>query len=382
MWNDGNESTTILDFELDELFPLCFGLGNLCLDLLVRLGLDSVLNWAGALARHSKLLERRGRRDRGAKMVCYNSSIKLDAKMLRVAYLGHPGAYSENAANKAYPNCEPIICDQLEVEFQTVELRFADRSVLPVENSLAGSIHRNYDLLLRHRLHIVGEVHLPIHHCLLALPGARKENLTRIISHPQALAQRELTLTKLGLNVSLKALDSTTMAAEFVASNNLKDTAVIASTRTAELYGLHILEDGIQDDPRNVTRFVMLAREPYPIIPRTDTPYKTSIGFAQYKGKSVMHKVFSAFAYGDIGVTKMEIRPHRKCPIRVVDDANLGTTKYFEYVFYVDFEASMAEIRAQKAIAEVEKLTSFLRVFGSYPMDMTPWCPGITRRIA
>lgn len=104
---------------------------------------------------------------------------------LRVAYQGVPGAYSEAAAGKAYPDCEAIPCDQFEVAFQAVELWIADRAVLPVENSLGGSIHRNYDLLLRHRLHIVGEVQLPVHHCLLALPGVKKENLARVISHPQ-----------------------------------------------------------------------------------------------------------------------------------------------------------------------------------------------------
>lgn len=125
------------------------------------------------------------------------SPAPMHGSTLRVAYQGVPGAYSEAAAGKAYPNCEAIPCDQFEVAFQAVELWIADRAVLPVENSLGGSIHRNYDLLLRHRLHIVGEVQLPVHHCLLALPGVRKEFLTRVISHPQALAQCEHTLTKL-----------------------------------------------------------------------------------------------------------------------------------------------------------------------------------------
>lgn len=165
---------------------------------------------------------------------------------LRVAYQGVPGAYSEAAAGKAYPSCEAIPCDQFEVAFQSVELWIADRAVLPVENSLGGSIHRNYDLLLRHRLHIVGEVQLPVHHCLLALPGVRKEYLTRVISHPQALAQCEHTLTTLGLNVAREAVDDTAGAAEYIATNNLRDTAAIASARAAELYGMQILADGIQ----------------------------------------------------------------------------------------------------------------------------------------
>lgn len=300
------------------------------------------------------------------------SPAPMHGSTVRVAYQGVPGAYSEAAAGKAYPNCEAIPCDQFEVAFQAVELWIADRAVLPVENSLGGSIHRNYDLLLRHRLHIVGEVQLPVHHCLLALPGVRKEYLTRVISHPQALAQCELTLTKLGLNVAREAVDDTAGAAEFVAANNLRDTAAIASARAAELYGMSILADGIQDDSGNVTRFVMLAREP--IIPRTDRPFKTSIVFAHdNKGTSVLFKVLSAFAFRNISLTKIESRPHRNRPIRLVDDANVGTAKHFEYMFYIDFEASMADVRAQNALAEVQEFTSFLRVLGSYPMDMTPW---------
>ncbi|GLU19242.1 hypothetical protein SLE2022_355030 [Rubroshorea leprosula] len=301
------------------------------------------------------------------------SPAPMHGSQLRVAYQGVPGAYSEAAAGKAYPNCEAIPCDQFEVAFQAVELWIADRAVLPVENSLGGSIHRNYDLLLRHRLHIVGEVQLPVHHCLLALPGVRTEYLNRVISHPQALAQCEHTLTKLGLNVTREAVDDTAGAAEYIATNNLRDTAAIASARAAELYGLQVLADGIQDDSGNVTRFVMLAREP--IIPRTDRPFKTSIVFAHDKGTSVLFKVLSAFAFRNINLTKIESRPHRGRPIRLVDDANEGTAKHFEYMFYVDFEASMAEVRAQNALAEVQEFTSFLRVLGSYPMDMTPWCP-------
>ncbi|CAH8361248.1 unnamed protein product [Eruca vesicaria subsp. sativa] len=301
------------------------------------------------------------------------SPAPMHGSNLRVAYQGVPGAYSEAAAGKAYPNCQAIPCDQFEVAFQAVELWIADRAVLPVENSLGGSIHRNYDLLLRHRLHIVGEVQLPVHHCLLALPGVRKEFLTRVISHPQGLAQCEHTLTKLGLNVAREAVDDTAGAAEFIAANNVRDTAAIASARAAEIYGLEVLADGIQDDASNVTRFVMLAREP--IIPRTDRPFKTSIVFAHEKGTCVLFKVLSAFAFRNISLTKIESRPNHNVPIRLVDEANVGTAKHFEYMFYVDFEASMAEPRAQNALSEVQEFTSFLRVLGSYPMDMTSWSP-------
>ncbi|XP_051217168.1 arogenate dehydratase/prephenate dehydratase 6, chloroplastic [Lolium perenne] len=303
------------------------------------------------------------------------SPAPMHGSELRVAYQGVPGAYSEKAAGKAYPACDAIPCDQFEVAFQAVELWIADRAVLPVENSLGGSIHRNYDLLLRHRLHIVGEVQLPVHHCLLALPGVRKESITRVISHPQALAQCEHTITRMGLNVVREAFDDTAGAAEYIATNGLRDTAAIASSRAAELYGMEVLADGIQDDSGNVTRFVMLAREP--IVPRTDRPFKTSIVFAHDKeGTSVLFKVLSAFAFRDISLTKIESRPHRHRPIRLVDDANRGTAKHFEYMFYIDFQASLAEPRAQNALAEVQEFTSFLRVLGSYPMDMTPMTAG------
>ncbi|KAM0925523.1 hypothetical protein ACQ4PT_004167 [Festuca glaucescens] len=284
---------------------------------------------------------------------------------LRVAYQGVPGAYSEKAAGKAYLGCDAVPCDQFDVAFQAVENWIADRAVLPVENSLGGSIHRNYDLLLRHRLHIVGEVQLPVHHCLLALPGVRKENITRVISHPQALAQCEHTLTRMGLNAAREAFDDTAGAAEYIAANGLRDTAAIASSRAAELYGMEVLAAGIQDDCGNVTRFVMLAREP--IVPRMDRPFKTSIVFAHDKeGTSMLFKVLSAFAFRDISLTKIESRPYR--PIRLVDDASSGTaTKTFEYMFYVDFQASLADPRVQNALAEVQEFTSFLRVLGELP---------------
>ncbi|KAL5715401.1 hypothetical protein ACHQM5_017227 [Ranunculus cassubicifolius] len=263
---------------------------------------------------------------------------------------GVPGAYSEAAALKAYPFCETVPCDQFEAAFKAVELWLVDKAVLPIENSLGGSIHRNYDLLLRHRLHIVGEVQFAVNHCLLGLPGVKLEDLKRVLSHSQALAQCEATLSKLG--VARESVDDTAGAAQFVASNNLRDTGAVASARAAEIYGLNILSEGIQDDLDNITRFLILAREP--IMPRSDIPFKTSIVFTLEEGPGVLFKALAVFALRDINLTKIESRPQRNRPLRVVDDSNTGTAKYFDYLFYIDFEASMADYRAQSALGNLQ----------------------------
>ncbi|KAL0536667.1 hypothetical protein IC582_025627 [Cucumis melo] len=294
------------------------------------------------------------------------SSYRNDDKKVRISFKGLPGSYSEDAALKAYPNCESVPCNEFEDAFKAVELWMADKAVLPIENSSGGSIHRNYDLLLRHRLHIVGEVQLATNLCLLALPGVRAEQLKRVLSHPQALALSDTVLNRLG--VVRENVDDTAGAAQYVASSNLRDAGVVAGARTAELYGLNILAEGIQDDLSNVTRYLVLAREP--IIPRTDRPYRTSIVFTLDEGAGVLFKVLALFALREINLTKIESRPQRNRPLRVVDDSNMGTAKYFDYLFYIDFEASMAEPRAQHALGLLQEHATFLRVLGCYPMDV------------
>jgi len=290
----------------------------------------------------------------------------LDAngKGLKVAYQGCPGAYSEAAAKKAYPNCETVPCEHFDTAFQAVQNWVADRAVLPLENSLGGSIHRNYDLLLRHSLHIVGEVRLAVRHCLLANPGVKIENLKSAMSHPQALAQCEHTLTELGIE-HREAVDDTAGAAKFVAEQMLQDTGAIASSLAAKLYGLDVLAENIQDDKDNVTRFMMLAREP--IIPRTDKPFKTSIVFSLEEGPGQLFKALAVFALRQINLTKIESRPHKERPLRVSDDCLL---KNFDYLFYVDLEASMADPKTQNALGNLKEFATFLRVLGSYPTDV------------
>ncbi|KVH96747.1 Prephenate dehydratase, partial [Cynara cardunculus var. scolymus] len=270
-----------------------------------------------------------------------------DGSKVRVAYKGAPGAHSEAAALKAYPKCETVPCEEFESVFKQVELSLVDKVVLPIESSIGGSVHRNYDLFLRYKLHIVGEVQLNIDHCLLGLPGVQMEELVCVLSHPQALDQCKIMLNK--LNVVKVNTQDTAGAAQIIASKGSRDTGAIASSRAAKIYGLDILSNKIQDDPDNITRFLILAREP--IIPGTVKPHKcindddfvflkTSIVFTLEEGSGVLVKALAAFALRDINISKIESRPLTKCPLRIVDDGNNGT--------------SMAEPRAQYALSHLQ----------------------------
>ncbi|KAK6133373.1 hypothetical protein DH2020_032883 [Rehmannia glutinosa] len=261
------------------------------------------------------------------------SASSSGGKKVRVAYQGVPGAYSEAAALKAYPKCETVPCDLFEAAFKAVELWLADKAVLPIENSVGGSIHRNYDLLLRHRLHIVGEVQLVVNHCLLGLPGVRKEELKRVLSHPQALDQCETTLNELG--VTRVTADDTAHAAQ------VSGDRAVASARAAEIYGLDVLAERIQ----------------------------TSIVFSLEEGPGILFKALAVFALRGISLSKIESRPQKMRPLRVVDDSNTGSATYFDYLFFIDFEASMAEPRAQFALGHLQEFARFLRVLGCYPID-------------
>ncbi|PPD91337.1 hypothetical protein GOBAR_DD11737 [Gossypium barbadense] len=221
----------------------------------------------------------------------------------------------------------------LRVAHQAVARRVADRAVIPIENSLGGSIHGNYDLLLRHSLHIIGEIRFAVSHCLLANNGVDLHDLKTVLSHPQALAQCEKSLTKLGLEG--EAVASTAVAAKKVAAEKLRDTGALASSSAALLYGLNILASNVQDDGNNVTRFLLLAREP--LTPATDTPFK------------------------------IESRPLKNQPLHASKN-NSKSNGYFNYLFYADVEASMADQTTQTALKHLKELSTFLRVLGSYPM--------------
>lgn len=268
--------------------------------------------------------------------------------MLRVGYQGAPGAYSEAAAFAHFGDqIEAIPFGSFDEVFEAAESGGIERGLLPIENSLAGSIHRNYDLLLRHNLHIVGEEFLRVSHCLLGLPGAKLENVRRVISHPQALAQCEQSLK--ALNVEVEVGYDTAGSAAHIAQLGDPTLGALASIHAAKVYRLQVLQEAFEDDPANYTRFLAVSKE-------AETPggeAKTSIVFSLVNEPGVMFKALSAFALRDIDLTKLESRPLMGKP--------------WEYLFYIDFAGSIAELKFQRALDNLAELAPLLRVLGSYP---------------
>lgn len=266
---------------------------------------------------------------------------------MRFAYQGEPGAFSEAAAGRLDPAAETLPCRAFEDVFAAVASGTATHGVLPIENSVGGSIHRNYDLLSEHELPIVGEVELRVQHTLAALPGVMLEAVRRVYSHPQALAQCEKFLRSLQ-NVDIVATYDTAGSARMIRDGMLRDTAAIASRRAAEIFGLSILREGVQDFDTNITRFIVVARDPIPLAP----PNKTSIVFALSNTPGALFKALSVFALRDIDLAKLESRPDRGRP--------------WEYLFYVDLNASRETSACARALEHLAEFATFVRVLGTY----------------
>lgn len=271
---------------------------------------------------------------------------------VRVAFQGEPGAYSELAALEHFgAGAATLPCANFEGIFEAVNTGRATHGLAPIENSLAGSIHRNYDLMLRHALHIVGEHHLRVSHCLLALPGVRVSEVQRVHSHPQALAQCEGTLAAMGVERVAEA--DTAGSARLLRERGDRQAGALASRRAAEVYGLEILRTGMEDNPANYTRFLALAPAPWPGPPAAGGDYKTSIVFSLENQPGVLFKALSVFALRDIDLTKIESRPLPGKP--------------WEYLFYVDFAGHIETPVCRRALEHLEELAPFLRLLGSYP---------------
>ncbi|XP_015695138.1 arogenate dehydratase/prephenate dehydratase 2, chloroplastic-like [Oryza brachyantha] len=291
-----------------------------------------------------------------------DQSLDNGSANVRVAYQGSSGTATEEMLLKAFPDCIAVPCKKFVAAFEAVESSLADIVVLPIENSSAGSFHQNYDLLLGHNLHIVQEVQVDIELCLWALPGVKKNDLRTIFSHPEEFAQCEHSLSS--LSVVKKNVDYCAAGAKIISMQNLGDAGVIGSAQAAESYGLNIVECDFQDALPNLTRYLVLAKTAD--IPKEYGQYKTSIVFGLEEGSGILFKALSAFWMRDISLAKIESRPNKRKPMRTQ-----GTEKHFNYIFYVDFEASTAEARVQNALKDLKEMVTFLRVLGCYQMRET-----------
>lgn len=280
--------------------------------------------------------------------------------MLRVAFQGEPGAFSEAAALEHFSGeIETVPCETFDDVFAGVEAGSVAVGLVPIENSLGGSIHRNYDLLMRHNLSITAEHYLRVRHCLIGLPGATLGDVKRVISHPQGLAQTEHWVRAHLHGVHSEPVHDTAGSVRLVRDGGDPTVAAVASRRAADVYGMQVLAEGIEDDAANYTRFLAIQREP--ILPEGDA--KTSLVFTVRHQPGSLFKALSVFALRDIDLTKIESRPL--------------AGRAFEYLFYVDIGGSQASDVVRRALDHLAEYAAMLRVLGSYPRHAPGW-PGAT----
>lgn len=264
-----------------------------------------------------------------------------------VAFQGEIGAYSESAVYAYFGVTVKLKpCMYLSDVFKCVEKGEADFGVVPVENSLEGSVTQTYDLFLTHDLKVCGEAIIRIAHCLITHPGTKLNDVKTVYSHPQALAQCRNFLEKLNCRV-IQAFD-TAGSVKMIKEEGLKDAAAIASERAAKFYGMNVLVKDIGDSPNNYTRFFVLSK--------SDAAYtgkdKTSIIFSIKSYPGALYKVLEEFALRNINLTKIESRPTKKTP--------------WEYNFYLDFEGHRTERHCQETLEAIKSKTNFVKILGSY----------------
>ena len=279
---------------------------------------------------------------------------------LRVAFQGERGAFSEEAARRILGNgFQPRPMREFDQMFEAVIRDEADCAIVPMENTLAGSVIKNYDLLVDNDLDIVAEVVLRVAHHLIAVKGTKLSGLRRIYSHPVALAQCEDFLRKLRTDLPdlevLPAYD-TAGAVKMVVEKGRHDEAAIASTIAASTYKAQILASGIESNPQNFTRFFVMARPDRRksiALKKRSSGLKTSIVFRTTNKPGALFHALEAFAKGKIDLTKIESRPIVGRP--------------WEYSFYLDFLGDRNTPAARRALASLTLVAESLRIFGTYP---------------
>lgn len=267
--------------------------------------------------------------------------------MIKAAFQGERGAFSEDAVITFFGNIETIPCKSFSNVFDAVLKDEVEFGVVPVENSQAGSINETYDLLLIHPLNIFGEINMRISHCLLALPGEPLNGIKAVYSHPQAIAQCQEFLNKLMVDV-IPAYD-TAGSAKKIKEEGIRSNAAIASRRAAQIYGLEILAADIETNPNNYTKFFIISRKKANRAAKN----KTSAVLGTKNIPGALYDILGVFATRNINLTKLESRPSKDKP--------------WEYIFYIDFEGHLDDKICQEALAKLEEKTSFIKILGSYP---------------
>ncbi len=273
--------------------------------------------------------------------------------MTVVAFQGEHGAYSEEAIYQHFGReVETLPCRTFGDIFRAVEEGRATHGMVPVENAVAGSINQAYDLLLEHDLTVTSEFYLAVRHCLLAPQGTTMEDVQRVRSHPQALAQCEGYLAARGWEPD--PWYDTAGSAKDLAANPEPGLAVIASCLAAQRYGLDVLARDIQDRSWNTTRFFVIGQEAAPPAPKS----KTSLVFAVPHRPGALYACLGEFARRNINLTKLESRPRRNRP--------------WHYVFYLDFEGHWQDAVCRDALTGLLAEAAFVKLLGSYPAAEMP----------
>ncbi len=284
----------------------------------------------------------------------------MSTEALLVAFQGETGAYSEEATVALFGPVETFPCPSFEAVFASVSGHRADFAVIPIENSLFGSVSINYDLLRRNDLVIVGELKLRVRHNLMALPGVTIADIRRVLSHPQALGQCSSFLQERLSHAEAVPVYDTAGAAKMVSMNGDTDAAAIASGQAARHYGLNVLAEGIESDRQNYTRFLVLSRPgDGRFRDRAGSKVvKTSLVYAMRENvPGSLFKSLAAFALRDINLFKIESRPLVGSP--------------GQYLFYLDVQGDADSPALQRALDHLGEMTAFVRVLGSYPEGRT-----------
>ncbi len=277
----------------------------------------------------------------------------MNKDRIRVAFQGELGAYSELAAREFFKrDIDLLPCPTFKMVFESTQEGSCEYGMIPIENSLTGSIHQNYDLLMNYSLVIAGEIMLRISHNLIVNKGVRLKDVKKVYSHPQALSQCEDFIGSLKGAEALPLYD-TAGAAKMIKEGRSTDAAAIASAQAAADYDLEILKTGIESDQQNFTRFLVVSKEE--IQDRPDP--KTSIVFSIESVPGALFKSLGVFALRDVNLLKIESRPLKG--------------KLWEYLFYLDFDGDVKDGRCSNAMSHLKEIAGFVKVLGSYQKGRT-----------